>query len=897
MYCAPEVLTNFSEAPYDAKAADVWSCGVVLFIMLFGRHPYARDEDKALPAHQQVTVKKLPACVGCHGAAGRCECHVANRGRNTIPGLCRCASAVVTTFCPQPLARSHYGPTAPYLIVAFKVLPRTPMPFVVPYQVVAMFRRLTAPPPSYEGELLIPPVLPTSVLPGAKPGEPLSHAAADLLRGMLARDPRVRITVDGVQQHAWFRSNLPEGAALLNEVVEAEAVEAGEAAIMPAAVAGQLEQLVIAAACGPAAGAVGPAPGIGPWGRDGGGSGGEGGGSGSGGGTHRAATAGSGAARAAGPPGAAGGHHGGHTGSGGAGGHAAATVAPLSGTGSMGGPGSDQQQQQRMGSTDASMCLSPSAAGGPILADSGSVPRHAPPKSTGPAVLRTVTTTASSEAAISSVSIGSTIPTAPPQPGATLSTSNPTVSLPPGTTGAAYAPLPHNTPSAGPPSWPSSASSGAPGQQHGIFNTQQQQTGLHPEQQQQQDIGRGDMLVDPELMQAAIAGTAGGLLNGPVEDIDGMDLLDKLEMLIDGMPEDDLLGAASLDFLSGASALQLGQQTGANGGWAHGQQGEQQQRPASNPSEVAAASAPASTDTAPSAPSAPSSAHRPDPYGDGGGARASSTGAALHANPANNHRTDHKQHRNTQDPGQPPVPQTLSQLLVATSRPAASASPQPPRGPQLFTSLRLAAAAAAADGPEPLGPGLLARLDTDSLPSPHTLAVVDAQPFLLHPDGGRKGSGPKGKSRQGVGINELSVGTRPSTYSMDWCRLSAHSESLLGSGLLSQSLLYGNSGLLAELMAQEGGVVTPEGAEGGVGGGAGGAWGVSGEQEQGREWSSVVGHERGGPAEVALGAAPAGSAAMAYGSAWHKICREARTALSGVASGALGAVERFKGKP
>ncbi len=776
-----------------------------------------------------------------------------------------------------------------------------------------MFRRLTAPPASYEGELLIPPVLPTSVLPGAKPGEPLSHAAADLLRGMLARDPRVRITVDGVQQHAWFRSNLPEGAALLNEVVEAEAVAAGEAAVMPAAVAAQLEQLVIAAACGPAAGAVGPAPGAGPGARDGGGSGGAGGGGGSGREPHRAAAAESGAARAPAPPGAASAQHGGHTGLGGAGGHAAATAAPLSGTGSMGGPGRDQQQQQRrMGSTDASICLSPSgAAGGPVLAEGGSVPRHAPPQPTGPAVLRTVATTTSSEAVATSVSIGSTIPTAPSQAGATLSTTNLTASLPPGTAAAAYAPLAHTPPSM-PPSWPSSASSGAPGQQSSIHHTHQQHTGLHPEQQRQPEYGQGDgddggMLVDPELMQAAITGTAGGLLNGAAEDMDGLDLLDKLEALIDGMPEDDLLGAASLDFLSGASALQLGQQAGANGGGVHGQQEQQQQqqrRPTSNPSDVAAASALVSTDTAPSAPSGPSaplSAHRPDPYSDGGNARASSTGAALHANPASNHRTDHNhhnQHRSTQGPGRPPVPQTLSQLLVATSRPAASASPQLPRFPQLFTSLHLAtAAAASADAPEHLAPGLLTRLDTDSLPSPHTLAVVDAQPFLLHPDGGRKGSRPKGGSKQGVGMNDLSVGTRPSTYSMDWCRLSAHSESLLGSGLLSQSLLYGNSGLLAELMAQEDGVVTPEDAEMGGGEGAGGAWGVGGEQGQGRERGGVVGLGRGAPAEVALGAAPAGSAAMAYGSAWHKICRDARTALSGVASGALGAVERLKGKP
>lgn len=54
LFVAPEVIHNFSGAAYDASSADVWSCGVILFIMLFGRHPFLRPEDTALPEQAQM---------------------------------------------------------------------------------------------------------------------------------------------------------------------------------------------------------------------------------------------------------------------------------------------------------------------------------------------------------------------------------------------------------------------------------------------------------------------------------------------------------------------------------------------------------------------------------------------------------------------------------------------------------------------------------------------------------------------------------------------------------------------------------------------------------------------------------------------------------------------------
>jgi serine/threonine-protein kinase SRK2 len=53
-YLAPEIVLSTGDRPYDAKAADVWSAGVVLFILLTASYPFGRPQDDALPADQRL---------------------------------------------------------------------------------------------------------------------------------------------------------------------------------------------------------------------------------------------------------------------------------------------------------------------------------------------------------------------------------------------------------------------------------------------------------------------------------------------------------------------------------------------------------------------------------------------------------------------------------------------------------------------------------------------------------------------------------------------------------------------------------------------------------------------------------------------------------------------------
>ncbi|GAB4821373.1 hypothetical protein N2152v2_008419 [Parachlorella kessleri] len=44
-YLAPEVISNVMGRSYDAKKADVWSCGVMLYVMVAGQYPFTSRDD------------------------------------------------------------------------------------------------------------------------------------------------------------------------------------------------------------------------------------------------------------------------------------------------------------------------------------------------------------------------------------------------------------------------------------------------------------------------------------------------------------------------------------------------------------------------------------------------------------------------------------------------------------------------------------------------------------------------------------------------------------------------------------------------------------------------------------------------------------------------------------
>ena len=54
-YLAPEVILTTRGKTYDGKVADIWSCGVMLYVMLVGAYPFERPEDK----HDNQKLQKM----------------------------------------------------------------------------------------------------------------------------------------------------------------------------------------------------------------------------------------------------------------------------------------------------------------------------------------------------------------------------------------------------------------------------------------------------------------------------------------------------------------------------------------------------------------------------------------------------------------------------------------------------------------------------------------------------------------------------------------------------------------------------------------------------------------------------------------------------------------------
>eukprot|EP00210_Caulerpa_lentillifera_P003306 g3157.t1 len=59
IYMAPEVISKKDNEAVDAKKTDIWSCGVLLYAMIFGFYPFIRKEDVNIPDSVQRIHKRI----------------------------------------------------------------------------------------------------------------------------------------------------------------------------------------------------------------------------------------------------------------------------------------------------------------------------------------------------------------------------------------------------------------------------------------------------------------------------------------------------------------------------------------------------------------------------------------------------------------------------------------------------------------------------------------------------------------------------------------------------------------------------------------------------------------------------------------------------------------------
>eukprot|EP00210_Caulerpa_lentillifera_P000867 g838.t1 len=61
-YIAPEVIMREDKKPYNGKKADIWSCGVLLYAMVFNCYPFIKTED--IVAHGSIQKIAKRVCEG-----------------------------------------------------------------------------------------------------------------------------------------------------------------------------------------------------------------------------------------------------------------------------------------------------------------------------------------------------------------------------------------------------------------------------------------------------------------------------------------------------------------------------------------------------------------------------------------------------------------------------------------------------------------------------------------------------------------------------------------------------------------------------------------------------------------------------------------------------------------
>ena len=150
-------LQVLSRKHYDGEIADVWSCGVTLYVMLVGAYPF---EDSSDPRNF----------------------------RKTIQARTRTSASTALLHC-------RFWKTLGQIVVCCLGC-RRPVPRVLPYA-------------TSESSLVI-----LQRIMGVKYSFPanlrLSGECLDLIRQIFVANPAKRVTLKGLKQHPWFLQNLPD---------------------------------------------------------------------------------------------------------------------------------------------------------------------------------------------------------------------------------------------------------------------------------------------------------------------------------------------------------------------------------------------------------------------------------------------------------------------------------------------------------------------------------------------------------------------------------------------------------------------------------------------------------------------------------------------------------------